>query len=49
MIMSWLLNSMTADVDANFLFLPTAHDIWVSVVLYNIYHDNIDGVFIFEL
>uniref|UniRef100_A0A2N9EJH9 Retrotransposon Copia-like N-terminal domain-containing protein n=1 Tax=Fagus sylvatica TaxID=28930 RepID=A0A2N9EJH9_FAGSY len=28
MLMSWLLNSMTPDINASFLRLPTAHDIW---------------------
>ncbi|GMY38829.1 hypothetical protein FCV25MIE_34073, partial [Fagus crenata] len=27
MLMSWLLNSMTLDINASFLRLPTAHDI----------------------
>jgi hypothetical protein len=28
MLMLWLLNSMTLDINASFLRLPTAHDIW---------------------
>lgn len=47
MVMSWILNFMTPDVSASFVFLPNAHDIWVSVQ--HIYHDNIDPVYIFEL
>ncbi|GMY06903.1 hypothetical protein FCV25MIE_02142 [Fagus crenata] len=31
MLMSWLLNSMTPDINASFLRLPTAHDIWDAV------------------
>ena len=31
MLMSWLLNSMTPDINASFLRLPTAHDIWNAV------------------
>lgn len=42
-----VLNFMTPDVSASFLFLPTTHDIWVSVQ--HIYYDNIDPVYIFEL
>ncbi|XP_039120841.1 uncharacterized protein LOC120257437 [Dioscorea cayenensis subsp. rotundata] len=30
MIMSWLWNSMQPSISKNFMFLPTAHDIWES-------------------
>lgn len=31
MVKSWLLNSMTSNVRAVFLYLPTAHDVWDAV------------------
>ena len=47
MLMSWLLNSMTLDINASFLRLPTAHDIW-DVVAQTYFTSN-DAFQIYEL
>ncbi|GMY21564.1 hypothetical protein FCV25MIE_16805 [Fagus crenata] len=47
MLMSWLLNSMTPDINASFLRLPTAHDIW-DVVAQTYFTGN-DASQIYEL
>jgi hypothetical protein len=46
-LMSWLLNSMTPDINASFLRLPTAHDIW-DVVAQTYFTGN-DAFQIYEL
>jgi hypothetical protein len=47
MLMSWLLNSMTPDINASFLRLPTAHDIWDAVA--QTYFTGNDASQIYEL
>uniref|UniRef100_A0A2N9I5Z3 Reverse transcriptase Ty1/copia-type domain-containing protein n=1 Tax=Fagus sylvatica TaxID=28930 RepID=A0A2N9I5Z3_FAGSY len=47
MFMSWLLNSMTPDINASFLRLPTAHDIWDAVA--QTYFTSNDASQIYEL
>uniref|UniRef100_A0A2N9GKU7 Uncharacterized protein n=1 Tax=Fagus sylvatica TaxID=28930 RepID=A0A2N9GKU7_FAGSY len=47
MLMSWLLNSMTLDINASFLRLPTAHDIWDAVA--QTYFTGNDASQIYEL
>ncbi|GMY19494.1 hypothetical protein FCV25MIE_14733, partial [Fagus crenata] len=47
MLMSWLLNSMTPDINASFLRLPTAHDICDAVA--QTYFTGNDASQIYEL